>query len=171
LPADHWVADLLAPGLRLVLCGTALGPESARQRAYYADPGNRFWPTLHAVGLTPERFRSTDYPRLLDLGIGLTDLCKHHYGTDARLPADAFDREGLRQRIAAVAPAILAFTSKEGAKRYFGRPTGRIAYGFQSERIGPTRIFVLPSPSGLARRYWTDAPWNALAAAVRAPAG
>jgi TDG/mug DNA glycosylase family protein len=38
-----------------VFCGTAPSPASYKARAYYANAGNAFWPTLHAVGLTPER--------------------------------------------------------------------------------------------------------------------
>jgi G:T/U-mismatch repair DNA glycosylase len=38
--------DLLRPGLRIVFCGTAAGTASARAGAYYAGPGNAFWPTL-----------------------------------------------------------------------------------------------------------------------------
>ena len=49
----HLVPDLLAPGLDLVFCGTAPSPASFKARAYYANPGNAFWPTLNAVGLTP----------------------------------------------------------------------------------------------------------------------
>src|SRR5471030_1131625 len=67
------VPDLLAPGLDLVFCGTALGPASFKARAYYANAGNAFWPTLHAVGLTPERFTPQRYPELLALRLGLTD--------------------------------------------------------------------------------------------------
>ncbi len=40
--------DVLAPGLALVVCGSAAGTVSARVGAYYAGPGNRFWPTPHA---------------------------------------------------------------------------------------------------------------------------
>ena len=46
----HLVPDLLAPGLDLVFCGTAPSPASFKARAYYANPGNAFWATLHAVG-------------------------------------------------------------------------------------------------------------------------
>src|SRR5277367_4280040 len=53
--ARHLVPDLLAPGLDLVFCGTAPSPASYKARAYYANPGNAFWTTLNAVGLTPER--------------------------------------------------------------------------------------------------------------------
>lgn len=38
--------DLLAPHLRLVFCGTAAGNVSAARGAYYAGPGNQFWPIL-----------------------------------------------------------------------------------------------------------------------------
>ncbi len=34
--------DLLAPGLALVFCGSAVGAVSARLGASYAGPGNKF---------------------------------------------------------------------------------------------------------------------------------
>lgn len=45
--------DVLAPNLKLVICGTAAGKESARRQAYYAGRGNKLWSTLYRVGLTP----------------------------------------------------------------------------------------------------------------------
>ena len=39
-------------------------------------PGNRFWRTLHEVGLTPTELRPDEYARLLNHGIGLTDLAR-----------------------------------------------------------------------------------------------
>ncbi|MGE3932216.1 MAG: hypothetical protein AB7F67_03140, partial [Rhodospirillaceae bacterium] len=61
---------------------------------------------------------------------------------------------------------IVAFTAKRPADIFFARMIGaKVAgYGLQPVRVGPTRLFVLPSPSGLARRYWDEAPWHALAA-------
>lgn len=167
LPPEHGVPDLLAPGLKVVFCGTALGRVSAERRAYYANPGNFFWRTLQATGLTPDLVRPEDYPRLLAYGIGLTDLCKAHFGNDAELPPDALDAEALRARIAHYQPAILAFTSKTGASVFLGKPTGAIALGPQPERVGFTRIYVLPSPSGQARIFWDQAAWQGLADAVR----
>jgi double-stranded uracil-DNA glycosylase len=75
-PSTHLVPDVLAPGLDLVFCGTAPSPISFQRRAYYANPGNTFWSTLHRVGLLPERFEPTRYPEVLQHGIGLTDLNK-----------------------------------------------------------------------------------------------
>ena len=95
------VPDLLAPGLDLVFCGTAPSPASFKARAYYANPGNAFWPTLNAVGLTPERFSPDRYPELLTLGIGLTDLNKTKYGSDHELSAQAMDARALHAKLRA----------------------------------------------------------------------
>lgn len=166
LPPDHYVPDVLAPGLKLVFCGTALGRVSAQKKAYYAHPGNLFWRTLYATGLTPEVLAPQDYTRVLDFGIGLTDLCKRHFGNDSDLPVDAFDVGALRQKIQHVKPSILAFTSKTAASAVLRQATGTLVLGFQPQVIGPTRIYVLPSPSGQARRYWTVQAWQDLADAV-----
>ena len=48
--------DLIADDLDVVFRGTAAGTASAVKGAYYAGPGNVFWPTLYAIGLT--RLRS-----------------------------------------------------------------------------------------------------------------
>jgi double-stranded uracil-DNA glycosylase len=167
LPADH-VPDLIEPGLKVVFCGTALGRVSAERRAYYANPGNFFWRTLHSTGLTPERFAPHDYARLLDYGIGLTDLCKAHFGNDNQLPPGALDAAGLLKKIERFQPKILAFTSKTGASVVLGKPTGLIALGFQPETVARTRICVLPSPSGQARIFWDQTAWQALADTVKA---
>ena len=73
--SNHLLPDLLAPGLDLVFCGTA-GPASFKARAYYANPGDSFRPTLHVVGLTPQRLAPQRFPELLASGIELTDLNK-----------------------------------------------------------------------------------------------
>jgi TDG/mug DNA glycosylase family protein len=162
---SYIIPDLLAPGLKLVFCGSALGFESARQKAFYAKPGNKFWPTLHAVGLTPRRIAPADYAALLELGIGLTDLNKTQFGNDTDLAAAHDDVAGLAAKIERCRPAILAFTAKRPAqvflKASFGLK-GPPDYGLQPARLGPTRLFVLPSPSGRAGSFWDIAPWQQL---------
>lgn len=160
--------DLLAPGLDLVLCGTAAGRKSAEAQAYYAKPGNRFWPTLHQVGLTPRRLQPQEYHELLKWGIGLTDVAKEHIGQDADIDPTLVDVAALHARVRAAAPAIVAFTSKNAASFALGKTTARIPYGFQPETIAATRLFVLTSPSGAAGSNWSIEPWRMLAAAVGA---
>jgi double-stranded uracil-DNA glycosylase len=157
--------DLLEPGLRLVVCGMAAGHVSAARGAYYAGPGNRFWPMLHAAGLTPRRFAPEEFPALLALGIGLTDIAKTASGPDRAIPRRAADAADLRRKIETHAPRLLAFNGKGAAGRFFG---GRAGYGEQRSTIGPTRIFVLPSTSGAARGFWDETPWRVLAAEFRA---
>ena len=166
LPAEpHILPDLLRPGLALVFCGTAAGERSAREGAYYAHPGNLFWRALHEAGITPRRFVPADFPTLLELGIGLTDLAKRHSGNDADLPRDAFDVPGLLAKIERDRPRLLAFTSKTAARAALGRAiTG---YGPQPERLGVTEVHALPSPSGQARRHWDIGPWRQLAIRYR----
>jgi len=160
--------DLLAENLDLVICGTAAGAVSAARGAYYAGPGNRFWPVLAETGLTPRRFRPEEFHDLLALGIGLTDVCKTQSGQDQSLPRHGFDRLRLRAAMVRFRPRLLAFNSKRAASEFFGLPTGRLSYGLQPETEGLPPVMVLPSTSGLACRAWNAAPWHAMATRVLA---
>jgi TDG/mug DNA glycosylase family protein len=163
--------DVLEPGLALVFCGTAAGTVSARRGQYYAHPQNKFWRTLHAVGLTPRLFAPGEYGQLPRLGIGLTDIAKHASGMDSELPPQSLGRDAvaaLRGRIEAHSPAILAFTSLTGGKRFLGPAT---TFGAQAQRLGATRLWVLPSPSPAAHWNWNESVWRALADEVRAARG
>jgi double-stranded uracil-DNA glycosylase len=152
--------DVLAPGLNVVFCGTAAGAASARAGAYYAGPGNAFWPTLFETGLIPRLFAPAEFRRVAEYGIGLTDLVKTVSGSDAVLTRDDFDRARLQTAVMRYQPRLLAFTSKRAAREYLRRD---VNYGPQSETIGVTQLFVLPSPSGAARGAWSLAPWRELA--------
>ena len=158
--------DILAPGLRLVVCGSAAGTRSAELGAYYAGPGNRFWPMLHRVGLTPTALAPAEFRSVLAYGIGLTDIVKTGFGPDNSLrPAD-FDGAGLRQKIEIFQPRVLAFNGKRSASAFFG---GSLAYGRQLNRdIGVTRVYVAPSTSGAARGFWDEEYWRTVAKAALA---
>ncbi len=158
--------DLLQPGLRLVFCGTAAGTVSAARGHYYAHPQNKFWRTLHAVGLTPRLLAPAEYPSLLDWRIGLTDLAKFVSGMDRELPSGSLGgeaRAALQVRIAAAQPSILAFTSLTAGRRYLRRNAG---FGEQPETVGATQLWLLPSPSPAANWNWDETIWRALARRV-----
>lgn len=145
--------DLLAPGLKVVFCGTAVGNRSAAVRAYYAGRGNQFWAILHRIGLTPTVLEPAEYGTLLEYSIGLTDLAKNTFGNDDDLSADSFDVQGLRRKLETFAPRAVAFNGKRGAKIFLDR---KVEYGLQPEKVGRTAVFVLPSTSGAARGYWDE---------------
>jgi double-stranded uracil-DNA glycosylase len=159
--------DLLRPGLRLVICGTAAGERSAKVGAYYAGPGNKFWRVLHEVGLTPDRaLLPSEFRELLSYGIGLTDLAKAVSGMDHTLMGHSFDPTRFKLVVGRFAPRALAFNGKKAASVYLARPTKRIGYGRQAERIGETALYVLPSTSGAASGAWSIEPWRTVAADV-----
>lgn len=157
--------DVLAPDLVLVLCGTAPSRTSKEAGAYYANPGNLFWPTLHKVGLTSVRLQPRDYAQVIRWRIGLTDLNKTEWGADSELTRGAFDVDGFTAKMRRWRPAIIAFDSKTAGRAFLGRPVS--AYGRQPETLDGSALFVVPSPSGRARAWWHEAPWRDLASAVR----
>lgn len=158
--AGHVLPDVLEPGLAVVFCGTAPSRRSAAEHAYYAHPGNMFWRALYASGLTPRLLTPAEFRALPEYGFGLTDLAKHDSGNDDQLPRDAFDLAALRAKVARHTPRVVAFTSKHAARSALGHSVG---YGLQDQRIADSDVFVLPSPSGQARRYWDLRPWQSLA--------
>lgn len=162
--------DLLQEQLRIVLCGTAAGTTSAAQRSYYAHRQNKFWRILHETGLTPALLQPHQYRELLQHRIGLTDLVKAGAGMDrATLPKlTAADRQRLNDSIVAFRPRFLAFTSKTAGQKFFD---GRRDYGEQTERIGDTRIWILPSTSGAANGSWRPEIWHRFAEVVREEVG
>ena len=113
------------------------------------------------------------YAQVLHWGLGLTDLAKHAFGMDSELPRGVLGAEAraaLRAKIEAAQPRHLAFTSLAGGRAYLRRPAG---FGEQAERIGMTRIWLLPSPSPAALWNWQANVhwWAKLAEVVGEPEG
>ncbi len=167
MPPPHKLPDQLRPGMKLVFVGTAVGAFSEKAQAYYAKPGNRFWRTLAETGITPRRFEPAEFPLLLDLGIGFTDMSKTQAGTDKKITE--YDPPGFEAKMLAFQPRLVAFTSKKAASVWLGRPTSAISLGGQpATHPGFPEVHVLASPSGAASGHWTIAPWQDLAAAYHA---
>ncbi len=167
---DFVLPDLLAPGLDVVFVGTAAGRTSAERGAYYAHPGNRFWRTLHEIGLTPRRFEPEDFRSLLELRIGLTDVSKVGSGRDNEIEAHQFSVSRFEARIRHYRPLSVAFTSKKAASLWLQVPTSAIELGRQFANPAEfPEVFVLSSPSGAACRHWSITPWQELAKWLRTP--
>jgi TDG/mug DNA glycosylase family protein len=74
------------------------------------------------------------------------------------------DTGSLYAKLAKYRPAAVAFTSKNAASLGLGIKAP--AYGRQRELLEGAVVFVLASPSGRARSFWTIEPWRAAAAFV-----
>lgn len=158
--------DLLVSGLKLVICGSAAGSASARRGAYYAGPGNKFWPILAATGLTPRLLQPEEFPLLLGFGIGLTDLAKHASGPDTAIRRSHYDSLGLAARIRACRPGMLAFNGKRAAATFLGIEGSALRFGRGPDLPDFPPILVLPSTSGLASGHWDAAYWHQAADAA-----
>jgi double-stranded uracil-DNA glycosylase len=159
--------DQLRENLRLVFVGTAASTRSAEMGHYYAHPGNRFWRTIHQVGLTSRLYEPREFAALLELGIGFTDLCKSGAGMDYQALAFPLEIPAFREKMRRFRPKTIAFTSKKAASLFYGRPTGAIALGRQPSSESFPEIFVLASPSGAACGSWSLQPWRDLAESIR----
>lgn len=145
--------DYLKPGLRAIICGTAAGTTSAVRGHYYAGTGNLFWTYLYQSGLTQEPLFPSSDNRVLDFGIGLTDLAKTVAASSDSGLRTHYDTESFVAKIERYAPAWVAFHGKEAAKEVKGSlGMGRsVALGEQPWRLAEARVFVLPSASGSNR--------------------
>lgn len=141
--------DYIRDGLRAVICGTAAGLVSAKRKHYYAGPGNRFWEYLDESGLTAGRLWPEQDHRVVEYGIGLTDLAKRVAASSDRGLGGEYDIEGFAAKIDKYKPMWVAFHGKTAA-REFCKAVAAARFeglGEQSWSIGSSRVFVLPSSS------------------------
>lgn len=145
------IPDIVDFNLDLIICGSALGNESARRQAYYAHPANSFWRHLFETGLTDTQLQPENYRRLKEFGIGITDLCKTESGGDDQLSAEAYQPKRLVALVERYKPKLLIFSALNPARAFltqtFGLHRQAVEPGLQPEHIGPTQIFVTTSSS------------------------
>lgn len=153
--------DLIKENLNILFCGTAVGNRSAQAKVYYANPTNKFWNILYKTGLTPKQLEPDEYEQLITYNIGLTDLVKGKHGLDKGLVTEDFNIKSLIEKIEKYKPLILCFNGKKAAQIFLGKDN--VEYGFQDGSINKTRIFVAPSTSSAANKYWDEKLWYELA--------
>ena len=144
----HSLPDYLQPDLDLVFVGFNPGERSAAVGHYYAGRGNLFWPLLYEARLVPEALTYAEDYRIMEFGIGLTDLVKRPSRSSADL-SRAEARAGavtLAGKLVTYAPRVVCFNGKGVYAWYSGRPT--VALGPQDDTIGQASVFVVPSTSG-----------------------
>lgn len=150
---NHGRHDILDHGQKVIFC--SIGARSSQNGVYYGDSRNRFWTVLFRIGLIPEALSPSDYHTLPNHGLGLTELAK--YGKPDGSSNSEFDVAGFRSKIEKYAPLAVAFNGKRAAQEVYGYS---VHYGLQPEPIGASTVFVLPSTSGIARKYWNEWYWR-----------
>ncbi|NUR06986.1 MAG: G/U mismatch-specific DNA glycosylase [Nocardioidaceae bacterium] len=149
--------DVAAPGLRVLFSGINPGLLSAWTGHHFARPGNRFWPALHRSGFTPRLLLPAEQDELLDLGLGITNVCARATARADEL-STAEVREGgdlLRAKVRRLRPGWLAVVGVTAYRTAFADPAARV--GRQEVTVGDTRVWVLPNPSGLNAHYGAEA--------------
>src|SRR5688572_27248761 len=117
VPPDKTLPDHLKTGLKLIFIGINPGIYSAQVGHYYARPGNLFWWALSNSGLVPRPFAPQDDAKLLELGIGLTDVVKRPTHSSGELRQNEFDAgaKELSAKIERFSPGAASFVGLLGA--------------------------------------------------------
>ena len=139
--------DYLRRGMKVVIVGCNPGDRSARVGHYYAGRGNLFWPLLYDSGVVPEPLEYNDDKRVIEFGIGLTDLVKRPTRGIEEIERQEF-AEGrilLAQKLETYQPRVVAFNGKIVFEKFAQRPC---KLGLQKEPLYGAQVFVLPSTSG-----------------------
>jgi TDG/mug DNA glycosylase family protein len=150
------VADVIAPGLRVLFCGINPSLYSAAVGHHFARPGNRFWPSLHAGGLTDRVLRPHEEDALRECGYGITNIVDRATARADELSKDELVAGGVRleAKVRRLRPGVLAVLGVTAYRTAFDRP--RALLGPQADTIAGAAIWVLPNPSGLNASFTLD---------------
>jgi TDG/mug DNA glycosylase family protein len=149
----RFVPDVIGPGLRILFCGINPSLYSAAVGHHFARPGNRFWPALHAAGLTDRQLSPFEDRRLLDSGFGVTNLVRRATATADELSTGELSAgaRALVRKLKRYRPGAVAFLGVTAYRAAFDRP--RAVLGRQTETIAGAVVWVMPNPSGLNAHY------------------
>jgi hypothetical protein len=76
------------------------------------------------------------------------------------------DSKGIGGGLQVRRPSPKSETTTEHASIVLGRRTKDVPIGRLTVRLGSSEVYVLPSTSGAASRYWTIEPWLELARSI-----
>lgn len=162
--SDAPLEPLLQPGLKCVFVGYNPGTTSAIKGHYYAHHSNQFWKFLYLSGCVDEPVTYEDDQSCPErFGLGLTDLVLRSTAgvTDLTTSELRAAVPKLEERIESACgsqpPRLICLVGKGiwdsiAKVKGFQRKgvSGEFKYGLQSDIFAGTRLFVVPSTSGLA---------------------
>lgn len=141
--------DHLVPNLDVVVIGINPGLFAAYKGHHYAGPGNHFWKCLFLSGLIAEPMTSDDDFKLIEYGIGFTNIVARTTRGSADLTRKEI-RDGatiLLEKLQKYKPKIAVFNGKGIYEVFSGKKN--FDFGKQPDFIENTStvIFVMPSSS------------------------
>ena len=146
------VSDHLKEDLKILFVGFNPSIRSSELGHHYANPNNRFWKIIYEAGITSRKFNATEDYKLLDLGLGFTNIVSRPTKAADDITKEEYKegRENLKQKIVRLKPKVVCFVGKGVYQEYSGRKVA--PWGIQQEAVVPGTIdFVAPSSSGLVR--------------------
>jgi TDG/mug DNA glycosylase family protein len=159
----------LIEGLDVVFVGINPSVYSVERGHYFARASNRFWPCISRsvltrkarAGLGVDVLGPAHDRALLDFGIGFTDVVKRATPKASDLaPAElAAGVEHLLKKIDRYRPRIACFHGVTGYRPVHNLLAGKavdVALGLQIAKAGPTRLFLVPNPSGANAHFSRD---------------
>ena len=134
-----------------MIVGCSPSASSVRVGHYYAGRENEFWPMLFKGGVVPEPFDYRDDKRVIEFGVGLTDLVKRPTKTPEELTREDFaeGRIVLSQKLEEFAPRVVAFNGKLAYEQFSQR---KCSFGLQKELLYGARVYVLPTTPAAENR-------------------
>ena len=150
--------DYIRPGLDIVFVGLNPSQYSVEVGHYFANPRNRFWAALNRSGLADRDMTPQDDARLLDFGIGFTDVVKRPTPQASGLKAAdyRFWAPVLKAKLLQYDPRITCFHGVMGYAAYLKYAEGiteKPRLGLQQRQIGGIKVFVVPNPSPANAQY------------------
>ncbi|ORZ00534.1 uracil-DNA glycosylase-like protein [Syncephalastrum racemosum] len=160
IPNYDGVPDILDYDLRVMFVGINPGLTSAAQGHHFAGPTNHFWPCLSESGLVSRKVTFRDDMNLAkDYRLGMTNLTQRtsRKASDLTVAEQRAGIPTLTAKLRQYRPRIACFVGK-GMYEIFARDKCQ-KLGLQARRIpwdnqqGATRLFVMPSTSGIVSAY------------------
>ena len=123
------------------------------RRASFCASGQPVLARAVRVGVHAARFRPDEDQKLLEVGLGITNVVARSSVAAAEVTREEFVRGGelLEAKMERLQPRVLAVLGVTAYRAAFGEPTARL--GLQGKTFGDTKIWVLPNPSGLNAHY------------------
>lgn len=147
--AAKFLPDHLASNLDIVIIGINPGLFAAFTGHHYAGPGNHFWKCMYLSGLIPEPMNALQDFKLLDFGIGFTNIVARTTKGSPDLSKKEI-KEGaviLTEKLLKYKPKIAVFNGKGIYEVFVGHKN--FYFGKQPELLPGTEtaVFVMPSSS------------------------